>query len=196
MVLGESTAVGVGAAEHSRALPGFLALALRENLQRTVTWSVHGRHGATARRLIDSVIPELDDPAPDVVVVTIGINDLARRRSFDQWRADLSELIGVVRSTYERTMILVAGMPPVHTFPSLPQPLRYVLGARAKVMDRIMREVVSAHGATYVATDESFARDSRVFASDGLHPSSEGYRLWATELARAGCLVASETSDQ
>ncbi|MEU6034755.1 SGNH/GDSL hydrolase family protein [Actinomadura sp. NPDC047616] len=185
VVIGDSTAVGVGAAAHAEALPGFLAAALRERLGRSVAWSVTGRSGATARRVVTDLVPALNGAAPDLVVVTVGINDLIRRRPLGTWAADLTALVTAVRGAYRDATVLVAGMPPVHRFPALPQPLRLVIGARARAMDRVMREVAHAHGALHAPMDEAMARDRRLFAADGFHPSPAGYRAWADDLARA-----------
>ncbi|MFG2014754.1 SGNH/GDSL hydrolase family protein [Actinomadura geliboluensis] len=209
VVIGESTAVGVGASRHTEALPGCLAEALRERLRRSVAWSVTGENGATARRITSGLVPAAGGTlngtaggagggtgggavngtaggcAADLVVVTVGINDLIRRRPLRRWAADVSELVGVLRGRYAGATVLVAGMPPVHRFPALPQPLRYVLGARARAMDRIMREAARAGGAVHAPMDEAMARDRGLFASDGFHPSPAGYRAWARDLAHA-----------
>ncbi|MFI0357516.1 SGNH/GDSL hydrolase family protein [Actinomadura sp. 9N407] len=185
IVIGESTAAGVGAVRHTEALPGFLAGALRERLRRSVAWSVTGRNGATARRVVTDLVPALNGASPDLVVLTVGINDLIRRRPLKTWTADLTELVASLRGRYGDAELLVAGMPPVHRFPALPQPLRRVMGGRARAMDRIMREVAAANGAIHVPMDPGMADDSRLFASDGLHPSPDGYRLWAHGLAEA-----------
>lgn len=185
IVIGESTAVGVGARTHAEALPGQLAEALRERTARTVAWSVAGRNGATVRKVITDVVPVSAVTEPDLVVVAIGVNDLIRRRPLPQFAADLTELIGTLRARYPGARVLVAGMPPVRRFPAIPQPLRMVLGARAMAMDQIMRQVAGPAGATHVPMDEQVARDRRLFAADGFHPSAAGYRAWAGDLARA-----------
>ncbi|WP_344436607.1 SGNH/GDSL hydrolase family protein [Actinomadura bangladeshensis] len=189
VVIGESTAVGVGASRHAEALPGFLAEALRDRLRRSVAWSVSGENGATARRITAGLVPPAGgtrpDLVPDLVVITTGINDLIRRRPLRRWAADVTELVGAVRERYPGAGVLVAGMPPVHRFPALPRPLRYVLGARARTMDRIMRDAARAGGAVHAPMDEAMARDRGLFASDGFHPSPAGYRAWAHDLARA-----------
>ncbi|WP_396449716.1 SGNH/GDSL hydrolase family protein [Actinomadura sp.] len=185
VVIGESTAVGVGASRHAEALPGFLAEALGERLRRSVAWSVSGENGATARRITGGLVPPPGGSAPDLVVVTVGINDLIRRRPLRRWAADVAELVGVLRARYAEAAVLVAGMPPVHRFPAIPRPLRYVLGARARTMDRIMAEAVRAGGAVHAPMDEAMARDRALFAADGFHPSPAGYRAWARDLARA-----------
>jgi lysophospholipase L1-like esterase len=185
VVIGESTAAGVGAFEHAEALPGYLACALRDRYRYGVTWSVVGKNGATARKVFREIVPSLNGATPDIVLVTVGINDLIRRRPLNSWGLDLTALIAALRGKYEDAQVVLAGMPPVHRFPVLPQPLRSHMGARARAMDRTMREVARTYGAVHVPMDPAMADDPRMFASDGLHPSPEGYRLWAQDLARA-----------
>lgn len=184
-VVGESTAVGVGAAVHAEALPGFLAEALRDRFHRSVAWSVTGRSGATARKLLTDLLPTMNGVDPDLVVVTVGINDLIRRRPLERWSTDVTELLTLVRSRFPDAEVVVSGLPPVHRFPAIPRPLRLVLGARARDMDGILRDVAAVGGVTHAPMDESRARDPEVFAADGLHPSPAGYRAWAADLARA-----------
>ncbi|MDL4815589.1 SGNH/GDSL hydrolase family protein [Actinomadura opuntiae] len=186
VVVGESTAVGVGAAEHARALPGFLAEALAARLRCAVTWTVAGENGATARRVARLARGRAGGHGhADLVVATVGINDLIRRRALDRWADDVADLVAVLRGGFGDASVLVAGMPPVHRFPALPRPLRTVLGARARRMDRVTREAAHAAGAVHVPMDEALADDRALFAADGFHPSAAGYRAWANDLARA-----------
>ncbi|TYK49401.1 SGNH/GDSL hydrolase family protein [Actinomadura decatromicini] len=185
VVIGESTAVGVGASRHAEALPGFLAEALRDRLRRGVAWSVSGESGATARRVATGLVPPPGGDRTDLVVLAVGINDLIKRRPLRRWATDLADLLGVLRGRYAGATLVVAGMPPVHRFPAVPQPLRLVLGARARAMDRIMRDTARAAGAVHAPMDEAMARDRALFAADGFHPSPAGYRAWAEGLARA-----------
>lgn len=189
LVIGESTAVGVGAHWHAEALPGFLARALNERLRRGVHWTVAGRNGATARRVSSDVVPTLPaalgGQAPDVIALTVGINDLIRQRPLKDWDAHLTGLVGALRGMYGGARLLVAGMPPVEKFPVLPQPLRRVMGGRARAMDRVVQAVAAANGAVHVPMDPGMAGDRALFAADGMHPSPDGYRLWAQGLAEA-----------
>ncbi|GLZ02911.1 hypothetical protein Acsp03_03780 [Actinomadura sp. NBRC 104412] len=185
VVIGESTAAGVGASQHAEALPGYLAGALSDRRDCGVTWTAVGKNGATARKVFRELVPALNGASPDIVVITVGINDLIRRRPLRSWSLDLTALVAALRGRYDHAQVIVAGMPPVHRFPALPQPLRTVMGARARAMDRIMREVARTYGALHVPMDPAMAADPGLFASDGFHPSPAGYRVWAQDLANA-----------
>jgi lysophospholipase L1-like esterase len=183
-VIGESTAAGVGADWHARALPGFLAAQISGRLGGTVSWMVRGKSGATVRKVLAELVPAGQEPF-DVTVLTVGINDLFDRRAPRLWAGDLRGLIRALNGENGRTRVVVSGMPPVHRVPAIPQPLRFVLGRRARAMDRVMRQVSADCGATYVPIDGVIARDDGLFAPDGFHPSEAGYRAWARVLAEA-----------
>jgi lysophospholipase L1-like esterase len=184
LVIGESTAAGVGARAHTHALPGFIATDLSGRLGGTVSWMARGKSGATTRRVLAELVPAGLEPF-DVTVLTVGINDLFDRRALRPWAGDLLALIQALHSENGRTRVVVSGLPPVDRAPGIPQPLRFVLGRQARAMDRTMRQVSAAGGATYVPIEVAAARASDLFASDGFHPSQAGYREWARLLAGA-----------
>lgn len=64
-------------------------------------------------------------------------------------------------------------------FPALPQPMRAVIALRARAMDRTLRR---AAGDGHVPVNPQMI-GSGFCAADGFHPSSLGYRVWASELA-------------
>jgi lysophospholipase L1-like esterase len=189
LVIGESTAAGVGARTHAQALPGFLAAELSGRRGGAVNWLARGKGGATARAVLAELVPAGQGPF-DITVLTVGTNDLFDRRAMRPWAADLRSLIEALdgRGTDTRAgrgRVIVSGMPPVHLAPGIPQPLRFVLGRRARAMDRITRQVAASCRATYVPINFPSAGSRRLFASDGFHPSETGYREWARVLAEA-----------
>jgi lysophospholipase L1-like esterase len=184
LVIGESTAAGVGAAEHARALPGFVAADLTGRLGGTVAWTVRAQSGATARRVLTEMLPAGQQPF-DLVVLAIGINDLFDRRTLRDWTADLQRLLRALTGENGRTRVIVSGMPPVRRIPAIPQPLRFVVAGRARAMDQITRQVSAACGATYVPISMPKAGHREHFAADGFHPSESGYRAWARAIAEA-----------
>ncbi|SEG87298.1 Lysophospholipase L1 [Thermomonospora echinospora] len=191
-VLGDSTAAGVGAERHDQALPGRLAVALAAATGRPVAWRTAGRSGATARQVREEFAPGLAGAPADVVVILVGINDLLKLRPLRRWEQDVTELIAAVRAAGGPVPVLVAGMPHVHRFPSLPQPLRGVMGLRALAMDHAVRRVAARlPQVVHLRAAAPDLSDERLYAADRFHPSTEGYRLWAGQLAPAvAALVA------
>ncbi|MFF0307992.1 SGNH/GDSL hydrolase family protein [Streptosporangium sp. NPDC004379] len=182
-VLGESTAAGVGVATHDEGLAGFLAREAAARTGRPVRWQVAARSGVNTRTTTAELVPLLE-PA-DVVVVALGVNELLELNRPRRFRGELRELVEAVRRRLPGVPVVVAGMPPVGRFPALPQPLRAVLGLRARALDHVMREVARDAEGVVHATAEVPVEIAGFFASDGFHPSATGYRHWAQALVRA-----------
>lgn len=179
-VFGDSTAAGVGAARHQDALAGFLSAAVAGQTGRRVSWRVIARSGVTSRTARE-LVPDLAHEGwrPDVVVVTIGVNDLKNLRRLRDWDRDVPALLAAIDATIGAAPVLVCGMAPVSRFPALPQPLRAVMALRARAMDNALRQVAPDR---HVPADPTMI-GSEFFAKDGFHPSSAGYRAWAGQLA-------------
>ncbi len=179
-VFGDSTAAGVGAKRHQDALAGTLAAEVAIQADREVSWRAVARSGATSRTALD-LVPGLVDGEwrPDVVVVLVGVNDLKNLRPLRAWDHDVAALLAAIGQTTGGVPVIVSGMAPVSRFPALPQPMRAVLALRARAMDRTLRR---AGGAGHVPLNPRMI-GSGFFAEDGFHPSSQGYRAWAAELA-------------
>jgi lysophospholipase L1-like esterase len=171
LVLGESTAAGVGAATHAAALTGQLAVALG----RGVRWRVIGRSGLTASAARGLVPRPLD---ADVVVVVLGVNDTKNLVPVRRWRTDLLRLIIAIGDV----PVVLTGVPPMDAFPSLPQPLRLLLGLRSRELDAA---AASLPRVTHLPMPRELLTPE-LFCEDGFHPSEAGYRLWAGSIAESG----------
>lgn len=73
---------------------------------------------------------------------------------------------------------MLTGVPRVETFPSLPQPLRSVLGLHARALDRQLVELARRMDRVrHLPTAPVRAGD--FLSSDRFHPSASGYHEWA-----------------
>jgi hypothetical protein len=79
----------------------------------------------------------------DVVVTSLGVNDVTGSRSLATWRRQQEQLVELLAARFGARLILLSGLPPMHRFPALPQPLRWYLGSRARDFDRVLAEVAA-----------------------------------------------------
>ncbi|MFC4085203.1 SGNH/GDSL hydrolase family protein [Amycolatopsis samaneae] len=177
-VVGESTVAGVGASGHEEALTGRLAWVLASS-GRAVAWQAVGRTGANARVVREELVP-LVRPA-DVAVVVLGVNDTIELHSAARYRRDLLSVIVVLRRRIGRIPVVLAGVPPMESFPSLPVPLRSVLARRAEVLGAAAAELAVLPAVEYVPMSSDLLGPD-LFAADGFHPGPAGYRRWAEQL--------------
>lgn len=177
-LVGESTAAGVGVCRHRHGFPGRLAEAWSTRTGRRVEWRVSGRSGATVAEIRAELLAGLGDGL-DLAVALVGVNDVIRRRTAEQWRQDLDGLVGDLGARAHR--VVVAGVPPFEVFPALPRTLARCLADRAAVLDAVSRQVCAAHPrACWLPTTSPGPGG---FARDGFHPSADGYRQWAEVVA-------------
>ena len=180
LVLGDSAAAGVGVRTQEEALAGYIVSGLKRKFR--VVWRVEAQTGATTR----STIARLKSMAQEsfaAVAISLGVNDVTCGRRATTWLAELDELAGLLRLKFGVQRMLWSGLPPMHEFPALPQPLRWYLGARAKWFDRVLREW------TEPQSDCAFIAGAsrRLWADDGgrwLPSGPRMYEMWGGEMAR------------
>lgn len=177
LILGDSSAAGVGAAHQNQALAGQIAAALAPH--RHLTWRLEARTGATSRSTL-ARLHHLPRQPYDGVVLILGVNDVTsfaplRRIALDRARIaqDLTTRLGAPR-------LIVTGIPPLAQFPLLPDPLRWILGQRAARLDLLLASRTRAARHLYLPFTMPMQRD--LMAEDGFHPSALAYRHWAETL--------------
>ncbi len=185
LALGESPVAGVGVATHEEAITGQFAQALSIRFNRPVTWRAYGKNGVTVREAYDTVLPNIPEQQIDIALVAFGVNDTTAFRSVTAWRADLRTLLHALDVRCAPRMILLSGVPPLARFPALPQPLRWVMGLKAQVLDVAAQEVAADLPHTCYVPLMLDAADRTMMASDGYHPSAKGCQAWGKLLANA-----------
>jgi len=182
LAIGDSIIDGVGATRMEASLTAQFAAALAEATGRSVHWRADGLSGRDIRDVVARLGSLRHDAAVDLLLVSVGVNDVTGLSSKRHWRLSLQTLLRDVRRRWPGARILFAGLPPMQNFPLPPQPLRYMLGLRAAQLDRIARAVVATvPGAVHVPTRiDPLHHD---FCADGFHPSANSCTLWAKELA-------------
>lgn len=179
LIIGDSSAAGVGATTQATALSGQLVAQLAHT--HRVHWRLEAATSATTRVTLDH-IASLMPQTVDVVVSALGVNDVTRATSLRTWVARQKELADRMTDTYGARLVVASGLPPLGAYPKLPQPLRWVLGEQAKRLDKGLADLASDHPTlTHLPIDIPF--EPRFQATDGYHPSEEAYALWAQLIA-------------
>ncbi|HET6762636.1 MAG TPA: SGNH/GDSL hydrolase family protein [Longimicrobiaceae bacterium] len=186
LVLGESTAAGIGAADHGEALGGQVAHALSLETGRAVRWRVLGKGGATAESTRRDLLLPAPDVAADVAVIALGVNDTLQFHGYGRWMRGLRALVEGIRGRCGPVPVVLAAVPPMGRFPALPQPLRGVLGLRASMLDAAAATLAAeVPGLAHVPMPlDPAAPVGQFFCADGFHPGPHGYAVWGATLAR------------
>jgi lysophospholipase L1-like esterase len=179
LAMGDSTAVGVGGGEGG-GYPQRLARRI-EASGVPVRLDVVAASGATIADLRRDQVPKVMAKRPALVTIGVGINDLMQGRKLAEFARDLEIVADLVRRT-KATVVL-------QTIPDLTSSPAGVgappsLGKRIEAYNATIARVAERHGFVlsdvYGRSRRAFRdRSGELFSSDGFHPSSKGYELWA-----------------
>jgi lysophospholipase L1-like esterase len=179
LILGDSAAAGVGALHQDEALLG--QVVSRLSGERRVSWHLWARTGNTTASALQWLEAQ---PAQkfDVAVTSLGVNDVTSFVARHRWREQQASLRAILKEKFAVRTLLISGLPPLHGFPAMPQPLRWVLGARATQLNHDLESDVCAEGdAKFI--DLRFTADTTLMASDGFHPGPSIYTEWGKRVA-------------
>ena len=184
LAIGDSIIAGVGARDLSKALVGQSAAALAQLLDSRIAWTAHGYTGVNSSTLLAEHLPQLGALEADIIVTSIGVNDVTSLTPITRWRDNLERLFDRLAAGRADGLIAFAGLPPLGGFPLLPQPLRAVLGVRARALDSVAMAVIEDRPEViHVPVDFETSPDR--FAPDGYHPSEDSYSVFGTAIAEA-----------
>ena len=139
--------------------------------------------GATVHEVLSKQLPAVAARKPDLVSVTVGINDI-RRRDFDElsFKADLGQLFEALAAT--QATLLTCTLPDLTVIMSLSQDLHEVVRERMRLASDIIREQAESYGAVCLdAWTLPGVTDPDLYAPDRLHPNSKGHQFIAAACA-------------
>ena len=184
LVLGDSSGAGVGVPHQRQALAQPLAEALSRRLGAPVGWQLVATTGHTTSDALHALEHAALQPA-DLLVTALGVNDTVGQVSPRRWLALMDQVVDTAARRAGVRCTLHSGLPPMHRFPLLPQPLRAVLGGDARRLDRALQAHVAGQpDRHHVALPEvAGPLHGGWVAEDGFHPGPRGYQAWAQALA-------------
>lgn len=179
LVLGDSAAAGVGVGHQRDALAGQLENQLQSDF--LLQWELFAISGATTKSTLEK-LPELSGKRFDVVVISLGVNDVTSGSLLRSWLNRQQLLRQFCFESLNSKLLIFSGLPPMHGFPALPQPLRWYLGRRAtQFTEAMQRELADKPDCIYL--DLRVSEDMSLIADDGFHPGPGVYRYWGESAA-------------
>jgi lysophospholipase L1-like esterase len=181
MVLGDSTAAGLGAGAEELSYPVRLAERLgRDGFRVTLTGV--GISGARTGDVLREQVPLVERGQPDLVFVGIGANDVIHMTPLSRVRRDMTSVLERLVSS---AGAVVAGGVPDMRAAAFPEPLRSIVGWRGREVTGEIQRAAATAGVRVVPIAEGagpyFIEDPEdAYAEDWFHPGPGGYRRWAS----------------
>jgi lysophospholipase L1-like esterase len=186
LILGDSTAAGVGG-EYEQGI----ARATTRELERTQQVTMHNVavSGARIKDVLEDQLPRAAHVRPDLVLLSVGANDVTHLTSVRSMRSNLREIVRRLRATNPDVAIVITGSPDMGSPPRVPRLLRGIASWRTKQVNRMFTAEAKALGLTFAPiaaeTGPLFRKDRSLFAADRFHPNERGYATWIPVLNRA-----------
>lgn len=174
--MGESTVAGVGVESIEQGLTFSILENLSNNYGHELDWEILGLNGA---KVADMLMMKPFVKCPDILILTFGVNDTKGFTTKAQWLKNLRRCVD--KFSCETTKVYCTAVPPMHKFPLLPPPLRYLLGAKAKYLDNSLKKLCYSHN--WVHIKPNLVTEPAPMAKDGFHPNAYGYKIWGEYIA-------------
>ena len=183
LFVGDSSAAGVGVTRLRESLVVQTCRILSKKIQAPVSWQLIAKSGVDTAEALEWVRSHPLQPA-DVLVTSLGVNDVTTQRAADQFIEDYQTLVDFIVRWAGVQTVVINGLPPVETLPVMPQPLRWYLGQYARRMDTRLFEWTRKH-ANFCYVPLQYAAKREDYAIDGYHPNATLYRRWAERIAES-----------
>ncbi|MFM0281502.1 SGNH/GDSL hydrolase family protein [Paraburkholderia sediminicola] len=170
LVVGDSSAAGVGVDDQAQALAQPVAKLLAIKLGRPITWQLVAKSGVNTEESL-ALLRQSELGSADFLVIALGTNDVTSQRAPRQFLQDYRRLVEEVRRRTGIVGLVATGLPPLRILPAAQHPLRWYLGRYAARLDRMLQRWISQDAAArYVSLD--WAAKPLEMARDRFHPGA------------------------
>lgn len=182
LIIGDSSAAGVGADRIEDTLGPQLAATLYQATGKVVSWRSAGANSAIAAQVRDHVIPNIEERDFTHVVVTVGTNDAKNFVSRSAFKKGFGGLLYAAHARWPDAKVYWSPVVAMADVPALPPSLKFILGLRVSIINGVGVQLCRERYAT--AVDPLPVEQPGGFAIDGFHANALGYKHWAQHLAR------------
>ena len=181
LIVGDSSAAGVGVKDQSDALLGQLCQRLGQRFE--VHFRLVAQNGAKTSDAL-RWLHELPAAQYDVAVCALGINDVTKLTTRSRFQMQQAALMDSLTNDHQAKLILVSDVPPIGQFPLLSNPLRWVLSRQGKRFSRVLRNLIAMKDRAQLL-EFDMSLDPSAMADDGFHPGAAAYAHWAESAHQA-----------
>jgi lysophospholipase L1-like esterase len=181
LIVGDSSAAGVGVATQRQAFSGYLTRTLAKKVHRCVRWNLVARSGISSAHALE-MVQQTAPPAADLAVVLLGVNDVIEQLPSHQAVAHREQLADWLIANCGVRHVVFSPLPPMGEFPALRPPLRWVVKADAQRHDRALAQwAATRNDVWHVPIPMSLSID--VMAADGFHAGEPVYKICGEAVA-------------
>ena len=189
LIVGDSAAAGVGVEHQQDALLGSILTELQQVFD--LSYQLEAKTGDTTLHILERM-QTLENKAFDIVVTSVGVNDVTKLISPQKWIQQQQHLYTEIERKFSPKIVLVTSVPPMNLFPALPNPLSWLFGQYSSAMNKKLATLIEKKkrieniGAYHLIQFDlaHFKALNLQMAEDGFHPSKEIYQFWANQIVQ------------
>lgn len=182
LLIGDSSAAGVGVDTIEQSLGGHLCRLLHDTTKLNVSVRIAGNNSATANQLRDYVVPHIEHEHFDFIALNVGTNDAKNFHRGSTFCKNFGTLLYALKSKFPAAQIIWSGIIDLEELEMLPKPLNKILGIRSRILNHNGQILCAERGALAPGNKE-WKVITENFSKDGFHASSLGYERWAQGIA-------------
>ena len=181
VVMGDSTAAGQGA-DYSQGIAVLTAEHLGQDYQvEMINLSVSG---AKIRDVLQEQLAKAVELKPDLVLVSVGANDVTNLTKPKQAKSELAEIVRRLQGAGAK--VVITGAPDMGSIPRFAQPLRFLAGKLTERLNKQLYALADELGVELVPialeTGPRFRQHPELYEADQFHPDADGYAVWVESL--------------
>lgn len=181
LVLGDSSAAGVGARHQREALAQPLAAGIARRLQAAVRWQLVAETGLTSQGVMQRLL-RARPLAADVAVVVVGVNDITKDMPLAFALRQRQHIVDWLQVHAGVRHVVFPALPEMEVFPALPRALAWYAGQASRRNNRAQaRWAAGRAGVAHLPMDG--LADRTLFSGDGFHPAPALYARVADRIA-------------
>ena len=186
LALGDSYTIGESVPEAERWPVQLVAMLAKRGIALDPP-RIIAKTGWTTDELAGAIVEQRPSGTFRLVTLLIGVNNQYRGRDIENYREEFRVLLrgAIARAEGRAERVIVLSIPDWGVTPAAEGRDRAKIAEEIDQFNRVNWEETSRAGARYVDVtpiSRRAAREPRLVADDGLHPSGEMYRLWAEKV--------------
>lgn len=182
LVVGDSSAAGVGADHTSECLGPLIAANLNKATGQPVEWRMAGFNSAIASELRDHVVPHLPaDPWTHILFI-VGTNDAKNFVTASNFTKGFGGLIYALKAKFPGARMVWSPVIDMEKMPTLTPFLSRMLNIRAKLLNAVGKGLCEERYA--IPADPLPISIPDGFAIDGFHAGPKAYKIWADHVMK------------
>lgn len=184
-ILGGSTMAGVGVESNHEGFAGYFANSLASKAHKLVEWQVYAKSGYNVSKIYNEIMPGIQDWNMDIWVIGVGANDIFELSLPYIWTRWNKRIITNLQEKSPYTSIFFLQLPPVELFPALTPLMKFFAKRQRNILRKELANIIDRHenvffmNETGIFNSDKIGTDRNTYFSDGIHPNSYSYKLWA-----------------